>query len=574
MDPAPRPERTHPTPSGVVPLRQRNTLLAKTILAVAASTVGVLLALALPLGTIWRDSFDQLEQREIRLHVQRTRNALADALDSIQVVARDYAAWDETFNFLQDGNSAYLAANFIDATFDQNHLNVALFLGLDGTVRYQHGRDFAGKADAAVPPWFLTLPADHPIRHLRDKSVTGIAHTHNGLYLVAASQVLKSGDVGATNGTLVFGRKLDELELARLTRTLRLDLQLLAPTGTAADLQPDRIEVIDDRHISGIAVLQDMTGAPVGRLRVTTERAIAALARQDSLELLAVLVLSGVLFAVVMVVVLQKVVLRRLEGLVAELGQVRTYRDPSLRVTVRGNDEVAEVCHQINSMLATLQTSQAELSAETQRSGELLRNILPDAIAERLKRDGGTIADSYDEVSVLFADIVGFTEMASRLSPEMVVNHLSALFSAFDMLAEHHGVEKIKTIGDAYMVVAGLPNWRDDHARALCDMALAMQDAVADFNVLHGTELAIRVGIHTGPVVAGVIGVKKFNYDIWGDTVNIASRMESAGAAGRVHISDTTRKHLGDNYAMEPRGAIPIKGKGDMQTWFLARTLS
>ncbi len=222
-------------------------------------------------------------------------------------------------------------------------------------------------------------------------------------------------------------------------------------------------------------------------------------------------------------------------------------------------------------MLSTLQTSQDKLSAETQRSGELLLNILPAAIAERLMRDGGTIANSYDEVSVLLAAIVGFTALSSTIGPELLVNHLSAMFSAFDMLAEAHDVEKIKTIGDTYMVVAGLPKWRDDHARALSDRALDMLGSVHEFNVLRGAELQIRIGIHTGPVVAGVIGVKKFNYDIWGDTVNIASRMESSGLPGRVQISDITRQHLGERYAMEARGSIAIKGKGDMQTWFLAR---
>ncbi len=157
--------------------------------------------------------------------------------------------------------------------------------------------------------------------------------------------MLKSADVVQTNGTLVFGRRLDPLELARLSRSLRLDLQLLAPTGMAADPLPDRIEVIDDNTISGIALVRDPGGAPVARLRVTTERAIAALATKDSRYLPAVMLLSGLIFAGVMVVTLQRVVLRRLQALVEELANVSAYRDPSLRVTVHGNGEVAEVYH-------------------------------------------------------------------------------------------------------------------------------------------------------------------------------------------------------------------------------------
>jgi adenylate cyclase len=203
------------------------------------------------------------------------------------------------------------------------------------------------------------------------------------------------------------------------------------------------------------------------------------------------------------------------------------------------------------------------------RSEGLLLNVLPKVIAERLKRDPGVIAEAHAEVTVLFADVVDFTSFTERTEPERVVGVLDEIFSAFDALAERHGLEKIKTIGDAYMVAAGLPEARSDHATAMADMALDMQ---AEFRRLCqplGLELAIRIGIDSGPVIAGVIGRYKFTYDLWGDTVNTASRMESHGVAGRVQVSEATYRRLRDRYDFEDRGEIELKGKGRRRAYLL-----
>ena len=216
-----------------------------------------------------------------------------------------------------------------------------------------------------------------------------------------------------------------------------------------------------------------------------------------------------------------------------------------------------------------LEQEQAKLFAEQERSEKLLRNILPDSIACRLKHESQTIADSFSEVTVLFADIVGFTELSARISATELVELLNQIFSRFDRLAEKHGLEKIKTIGDAYMVVSGLPEEREDHARAMADMALDMQVALSQFNQQSQYNLTLRIGIHTGEVVAGVIGLKKFAYDLWGDTVNTASRMESHGIPGRIQISEITYRHLHKNYLLQERGVISVKGKGKMKTYLL-----
>lgn len=213
--------------------------------------------------------------------------------------------------------------------------------------------------------------------------------------------------------------------------------------------------------------------------------------------------------------------------------------------------------------------AEASLAAERDRSEALLLNILPASIAEQLKANPGTIARQYESVTVLFADICGFTLLSARVSSQELIEMLNEVFSEFDRLAERHGLEKIKTIGDAYMAACGLPEPREGHAAAVAAMGRDMTEAVRAYAARHEVELDIRVGIHTGPVVAGVIGVNKFAYDLWGDTVNTASRMESHGTPGRVHLSKATRDALGDAFELEPRGVIPVKGKGEMETWFL-----
>jgi adenylate cyclase len=212
-----------------------------------------------------------------------------------------------------------------------------------------------------------------------------------------------------------------------------------------------------------------------------------------------------------------------------------------------------------------------ELRAEKERSEALLRNILPRTIIERMRRGETVIADHIDEATILFSDLVGFTELAARLPAGRTIELLGLLFSRFDELAAAHGLEKIKTIGDAYMVAGGIPEKLKDHATAMAEMALAMLDCTAATSVTLGEPLQLRIGLHTGALIAGVIGTHKFVYDVWGDTVNTASRMENLGLPGRIHVSAATRQALGDAYRFEPRGALEVKGKGMMETYFLCR---
>jgi adenylate cyclase len=203
------------------------------------------------------------------------------------------------------------------------------------------------------------------------------------------------------------------------------------------------------------------------------------------------------------------------------------------------------------------------------RADNLLLNILPRSIADRLKAETRTIADQFTSASILFADVVDFTPLSERLPPAEVVGVLDHLFSHFDELAERYELEKIKTIGDCYMAAAGVPTPRPDHARALALMALDMQTAMRSVDEVGHLGLELRIGINSGPVVAGVIGRKRFLYDLWGDAVNTASRMESHGTSGQIQITRATKELLDDEFVCEARGTIPVKGKGEIEAWYL-----
>lgn len=247
--------------------------------------------------------------------------------------------------------------------------------------------------------------------------------------------------------------------------------------------------------------------------------------------------------------------------------------DPELQLLVHyGVIAASSFFIGIGVLVLAFRVAHAEeaLAAEHARSEALLDNLLPGEIAARLKSSPGTIiADDLPEVTILFADIVDFTPRANSMRPEELVGFLNRIFTEFDKLTAHFGLEKIKTIGDAYMVAAGMPTAREDHAQAIADMALAMLDVTERLRAKTGQHTEVRIGLHSGAAVAGVIGTQKVFYDVWGDTVNTASRMESQGEEGRIQLTRETKDRLGTSYKFEPRGDIEIKGKGLVQTYWL-----
>ena len=218
-------------------------------------------------------------------------------------------------------------------------------------------------------------------------------------------------------------------------------------------------------------------------------------------------------------------------------------------------------------------TEKKEAAAALEHAKEdterLLLKVLPSQIVTRMQQGEATIADRFDEATVLFSDLVGFTKLSARLSPKQLVDNLNNLFSRFDDLADRLCVEKVKTIGDAYVAVAGVPEARPDHAAAMADMALGMIEAVDEFNAVMHPKFQLRVGLQTGPVAAGIIGKHRFLYDIWGDTMNMASRFESYSEPGRIHVSAEVARILEPDFDLESRGIMNIRGKGAVPTYFL-----
>lgn len=216
---------------------------------------------------------------------------------------------------------------------------------------------------------------------------------------------------------------------------------------------------------------------------------------------------------------------------------------------------------------------ETSLNEERRKSENLLLNVLPDSIVHRLKYDSNNIADNFANVTILFADIVGFTEFSKKIPPEKLVALLNEVFSKFDDLASKYKLEKINTIGDCYMVASGLPEENEDHASRITNFALDILEAIKDFNIGKEIPFQIRIGINSGPVVAGVIGKKKFIYDLWGDTVNTASRMESNGKAGQIQITENTFGIIKNQFKIISRGMIDVKGKGRMKTYLVKKRI-
>jgi len=300
--------------------------------------------------------------------------------------------------------------------------------------------------------------------------------------------------------------------------------------------------------------------------RIDKDEALAGaekLKRQSLLWSLPLLGIAGLL-----ALSITRIIVRPVLALAEGAEKVRS-GDLTVRLPITSEDELGILTGGFNSMVSTIQERTDAIEQKSRENELLLLNILPGEIAERLKRGEGSIADSFAEVTVLFGDLVGFTILSSKIGPDEVVSLLNGLFSRFDDIAHELGVEKIKTIGDAYMAVCGLPNPQADHSARMMEMARRMLAAAQEYGTSMGMKMELRIGINSGPVVAGVIGVSKFIYDLWGDTVNIASRMESNGIPGTIQVTRAVYEQLKDYYRFRERGPVEVKGKGLIETWLL-----
>jgi adenylate cyclase len=365
--------------------------------------------------------------------------------------------------------------------------------------------------------------------------------------------------------------------------------QSAAPTPPATPGRRHRVLVVDDQRLIGVSVERMLSDDPEMEVhfRQNAAAALQAAAALKPTVILQDLVMPDVegsemvaryralpetehVPVIMLSAVEEPAVKARLLAGGASDYLVKLPDAIELAARVRLHSEAHARLLERNAAFAALERANAELAHERERADRLLHAILPRSVADRLKTGPQVIADLHPAVTVLFADMCGFTELAGRSEPGEVVTLLDELFATFDLLASRHGVAKIKTIGDCWMAVAGLPEPRSDHAPAMAGLAL---DLLAEFDRLvarRGLHIRLRVGMHSGPVVAGVIGRERFAYDLWGDTVNLASRMESHGEPGRIHLSAATAALLGDAFVIEPRGPIQVKGKGPVHTALLA----
>ncbi|XWK88020.1 MAG: adenylate/guanylate cyclase domain-containing protein [Phormidium sp.] len=559
-------------------------LKTKTLITVALTLAGLISVLYTVSSTILLGSLAQAEKESSHQTVEGVLNIFTQNKENFSSRFDDWSAWDDAYTFINDGNKRFIESNLVPAQLASLKVNLVLFINNSGQRVFGTGFNIFQKEIQPVPQNLNQHLAPNSLlvkhRHIKSQ-LNGIVIVNQKPMLITSKPILTSEGLGPIRGTLIFGRYLDKQNLQKLSQISRLPLTIKNYNDREIpnDFQTARsflskknsvwVQPLNQGTMGGYALLRDIYGQPALLLRVDIPRTTYQQAKISQLYLIVSLLLVGVVFSSVTLLLLERLVLYRLVNLSQEVKQIGTTGDLSARILVSGKDELSSLSESINWMLATLENLLKDLRSEREKSERLLLNILPSPIAHRLKQDESNIADSFPEVTVLFADIVGFTKLSARISPHELVNLLNHIFSMFDKLAEVHQLEKIKTIGDAYMVAAGIPDHRVDHAEAIADMAIDMLQALKQFNKETGQDFTIRIGVNTGPVIAGVIGTKKFIYDLWGDTVNIASRMESQGIPGYIQVTESTYKLLEEKYLFRERGLVNIKGKGNMLTYLL-----
>lgn len=539
-------------------------------------------------------TYREIEERSARKDLLRVQQILISDLTDYAVTAWDWGLSTDTYKFAQDRNPEFIDTNLNAESLLGLGANFMIMLTEDGEMISQVGVDLRSERSLRASESLLAnLRPDSPLIAERssESHAYGLISDDGNVLLTGVSPILRSDDSGPSRGTLVVGRYLDRAKKQMLESRAQLSIDFTArgPDGFPEELAglittlealtpakgsplrfpPRLLEYVDNNTIKGHLLFPDTNGVPVLLATTTIPRTIylAGLESLNSLRL--AMAAGGGILMIAVFFLLNRIVLRRLLSLEREVSRIGTTKDLSVRVNGRGKDELSKLGQSVNWMLSEIETSNERLEHEHARAEGLLLNILPKVVADQLKSSPDSIAESYNEVTILFADIVGFTDMSAKMDATEVVGILNSLFSRFDDLATELGLEKIKTIGDAYMAAAGLPLRTRDNARVVADMALAMIDATETICRENGYDLSLRIGINTGVVVAGVIGKTKFIYDLWGDAVNIASRMESTGEAGRIQTTQSTYELLRDSYVLQERGIIEIKGRGSMMTYFL-----
>ncbi len=566
-------------------------LRVKTLSLVIATLVISAAVLLYVASSVTRDSYGALERQSANRDLQRLETVFLAEFKRMFALLEDYASWDDTYDFALTRSAEYVESNLSGDTFSNLGINVFIMVDRQGTELHSSAHDMdEGLAGKTIKHLLSELSPGEELFEDHPKEF-GLIMIDQKTMLIAMAPILRSDDSGTSRGIALVGRYLDrdKLEELQLKTQLKIAFETVGETKSSnnlssliAELQkqsqsdaltlesmPSALKIQDDQTMMGHILIPDISGEPLLIWSVSIPRDIHQEGNKSLSLLLIVMGIIGLVVVICVVVLLEWLVLRRVARLNGEVMKIGETDDLSARVGSQGSDELGSLASSVNGMLEQLQISKGKLEAEHERAEDLLLNILPASIAEQLKNSHKQIANSHDEVSVLFADLVGFTELSTEMSAADLVSMLNDIFSQFDDLTDEFELEKIKTIGDAYMVVAGLPEAREDHAEIIAKMALHMVAAIEKYSKTSKLPVKIRIGINSGQVVAGVIGKKKFIYDLWGDTVNIASRMESSGETGMIQVTEATYEKIRHAYDLEHRGVIDIKGRGEMTTYVL-----
>lgn len=569
-------------------IRVRALLLLGLVLTL--STVVLYLVIA----RLQTANYNALERASAERDLERISRIILADLDNRGFVATDYGSWDQTYDFVTGLRPDYPEENFSSLTMSDLKMGFVIIANRTGAIAFSNSVNLNTGARRVVPEAlyaYLNPAGSFLAEQSEAEDINGFLHSGDDVVLGSVAPVLRSDDSGPREGFLFIGRTLDTALMAQFEQQLQLSMAFYKrraegfDRGSTAVIDAiqaqgtDRefatyaprtlVQYIDEQTLMGHVLFADPHGQPILLATARIPRTIHQAGQRSLTTLLIALAVAGSALIATVLVVLDRLVLRRLSRLGHEVSAIGRSQDFGLRVAATGTDEFSRVGTSVNWMLEQLEISNRKLEEEHERAEGLLLNILPEPIAQRLKSDPRSIAQSYDEVSILFADLVGFTEMSARMPAADLVDLLNGLFSRFDDLASELGLEKIKTIGDAYMVVSGLPEPDEHHADKLAEMALRMLDETRAFSAERAIDLSLRVGINSGVVVAGVIGKNKFIYDLWGDAVNLASRMESSGQVGAIQLTQATRERLSYRFKVIERGPVEVKGRGQMHTYLL-----
>lgn len=557
-------------------------LRTKTLLAIGVTLVVLVIAISTASYLIVTQSILTAEEQGSKQSMESVLGIFDRTSVEFDERFLDWSAWDDSYEFVVDKNKAYIDANLIFETYQTIKIQAVAFVDAKGQVVYSGSADpEITKEIPLLPEVQARLKVDDPLikTALEGKHTTGFLPTSAGPMLLTVQPIMPSTGQGKARGVVVFGRYMSDEILGKMSDTARLPIHL-AEYKTLKDdtkqiankIEKEKGTVIkekNDQVLNGYALLNDIDGKPYLLVSVDMKRDIYQTGKKSQFNLILFLILAGIVLGGITLLQLEFMILKRLSRLSDDVEEIGQTYDLSKRVYDEGKDELADFGKAMNRMLAKLHELEKVLAVERDKSEKLLLNILPSDIADRLKESNEKIADHYEEASVLFADIVNFTAMSATLQPSELVAILNGIFSMFDEVVDTLKLEKIKTIGDAYMVVSGLPDPRPDHAIVMARLALAMRRALDRFNRERDLSIEIRIGINSGPVVAGVVGTKKFLYDLWGDTVNTASRMESTGVPGQIQVTEETRKRIQTKFRTVYRGKVAVKGKGELDTYML-----